>query len=102
MSCELTLLELIMSFVLQLTIEHDPDALNRRRPSFPYPSSMITPPPVPSSGMCGSRMHPPDRERLFKRRDEGYISGSRSRQLRRGKGSCSKERSSSMSRLLEG
>ncbi|XP_069685846.1 LIM domain kinase 1 isoform X3 [Periplaneta americana] len=82
--------------MLQLTIEHDPDALNRRRPSFPYPASMITPPSVPSTG---SRT---DRERLFKRRDEGYISGSRSRQLRRGKGSCSKERSSSMSRLLEG
>ncbi|XP_023716661.1 LIM domain kinase 1 isoform X3 [Cryptotermes secundus] len=88
--------------VLQLTIEHDPDALNRRRPSFPYPASMITPPSAPSTGVCGSRTHPPDRERLFKRRDEGYISGSRSRQLRRGKGSCSKERSSSMSRLLEG
>lgn len=63
---------------------------------------MITPPSAPSTGVCGSRTHPPDRERLFKRRDEGYISGSRSRQLRRGKGSCSKERSSSMSRLLEG
>lgn len=42
------------------------------------------------------------KERLFKRRDEGYISASRSRQLRRSRGSCAKERSSSMSRLLEG
>lgn len=44
---------------------------------------------------------PPD-TRLFRRKDEGYMSGSRSRALRRGKGSNSKERSSSTSRLLEG
>ncbi|XP_067015771.1 LIM domain kinase 1 [Anabrus simplex] len=87
--------------VLQLTIEHDPDAMSRRRPSFPYSpqtGSYISTSAPPSA----TRMHQQDRERLFKRRDEGYISGSRSRQLRRGKGSCSKERSSSMSRLLEG
>ncbi|XP_063218880.1 LIM domain kinase 1 isoform X2 [Bacillus rossius redtenbacheri] len=80
--------------VLQLTIEHDPDAINRRRTGFPYSTT------VPSSN--GFRSHA-ERERLFKRRDEGYISGSRSRQLRRGKGSSSsKERSSSMSRILDG
>ncbi|CAG2060256.1 unnamed protein product, partial [Timema podura] len=72
-----------------LTIEHDPDAINRKRTSFPY-SSMPT---------SGNVLHNnADRERLFKRRDEGYISGSRSRQLRRGKGSSRKERSSSLSR----
>ncbi|GLH05264.1 LIM domain kinase 1 [Gryllus bimaculatus] len=87
--------------VLQLTIEHDPDAVSRRRPSFPYPSH--SPALSPGNGSSsGPRSLPPDRERLFKRRDEGYMSGSRSRQLRRSRGSCSKERSSSMSRLLDG
>lgn len=48
-----------------------------------------------------------DKERLFKRRDEGYMSGTRSRQLRRKNNtsetrqSLDKERSSSMSRLLD-
>lgn len=47
-----------------------------------------------------------NKERLFKRRDEGYMSGSRSRQLRRknhleNKQSLDKERSSSLSRLLD-
>lgn len=59
-----------------------------------------------SQGSCeGSSSIKPlsDRERIFRRKDEGYMSSSRSsRQLRRGRGSCNKERSSSMSRLLEG
>lgn len=47
-----------------------------------------------------------NKERLFKRRDEGYMSGSRSRQLRRknhleNRQSLDKERSSSLSRLLD-
>lgn len=47
-----------------------------------------------------------DKERLFKRKDEGYMSGTRSRQLRRKNNlekrpSLDKERSSSMSRLLD-
>ncbi|KAL3271687.1 hypothetical protein HHI36_022160 [Cryptolaemus montrouzieri] len=48
-----------------------------------------------------------NKERLFKRRDEGYMSGTRSRQLKRknhlsdNKQSLDKERSSSMSRLLD-
>ncbi|KAG8233523.1 hypothetical protein J437_LFUL013647 [Ladona fulva] len=97
---------------MQLTIEHDPDALPRRRPSFPCnipPVNIMGPPPPPTHGL--SRSTPvktrgevgPEKERMFaRRRDEGYISGSRSshRQLRRGKGS--QERSSSMSRLLDG
>lgn len=75
---------------MKLTIEHDPDALNRRRPGFPP-----APPPL-------APLKPPDKERLFKRKDEGYVSGSRlSRQLRRGR-ATNKERSSSTSRLLEG
>ncbi|XP_044762849.1 LIM domain kinase 1 isoform X2 [Coccinella septempunctata] len=47
------------------------------------------------------------KERLFKKRDEGYMSGTRSRQLKRktnlcdNKQSLDKERSSSMSRLLD-
>lgn len=50
-----------------------------------------------------------DKERLFKRRDEGYMSGTRWRQLKKknnlsensGRQSLDKERSSSMSRLLD-
>lgn len=48
-----------------------------------------------------------NKERLFKRKDEGYMSGTRSRQLRRknhlaeNKQTLDKERSSSMSRLLD-
>ncbi|XP_067206840.1 LIM domain kinase 1 isoform X1 [Linepithema humile] len=81
--------------VLQLTIEHDPDAVSRR-PTFSSPSSaMLT--------CVGSpRTSPEGKERLFKRRDEGYISGTRSRQLRRTRDPMHKERSSSMSRLLDG
>ncbi|TGZ47291.1 Uncharacterized protein DBV15_04190 [Temnothorax longispinosus] len=81
--------------VLQLTIEHDPDAVSRR-PTFSSPSSaMLT--------CVGSpRTSPESKERLFKRRDEGYISGARSRQLRRTRDPMHKERSSSMSRLLDG
>ncbi|XP_077261106.1 LIM domain kinase 1 isoform X1 [Temnothorax americanus] len=81
--------------VLQLTIEHDPDAVSRR-PTFSSPSSaMLT--------CVGSpKTSPESKERLFKRRDEGYISGARSRQLRRTRDPMHKERSSSMSRLLDG
>ncbi|CAB0042407.1 unnamed protein product [Trichogramma brassicae] len=43
-----------------------------------------------------------NKERIFKRRDEGYISSTRSRPLRRTKEPKQKERSSSMSRLLDG
>lgn len=48
-----------------------------------------------------------NKERLFKKRDEGYMSGTRSRQLKRktnlsdNKQSLDKERSSSLSRLLD-
>ncbi|KAE8746611.1 hypothetical protein FOCC_FOCC006595 [Frankliniella occidentalis] len=111
---------------LQLTIEHDPDALSRR---LLFPSSLIvnsaiealsdiskkrdkdgddTNTPITSkseesfeSASCPKSLS--DRERIFRRKDEGYMSSSRSsRQLRRSRGSCNKERSSSMSRLLEG
>lgn len=122
--------------VLQLTIEHDPEAISRRRASFltpitrnltttssetniqsknfgsnssvnsPYNSNQSineikTPKTSPSISP-----NKPDRERLFKRRDEGYMSGTRSRQLRRRNHllenkSLDKERSSSMSRLLD-
>ncbi|XP_015593503.1 LIM domain kinase 1 isoform X2 [Cephus cinctus] len=81
--------------VLQLTIEHDPDAVSRR-PSYPsVPSAVLTTTLSPKTSSEG-------KERLFKRRDEGYISGTRSRQLRRTKDPTHKERSSSMSRLLDG
>ncbi|XP_051174034.1 LIM domain kinase 1 isoform X2 [Leptopilina boulardi] len=79
--------------VLQLTIEHDPDAVSRR-PIFSN---------IPSTVMSTSspKTSPDSKERIFKRRDEGYISGTRSRQLRRTKDPAHKERSSSMSRLLD-
>ncbi|XP_043286294.1 LIM domain kinase 1 isoform X2 [Venturia canescens] len=81
--------------VLQLTIEHDPDALSRRTNYPTTPSAILTTAVSP-------RTSPDSKERLFKRRDEGYISGNRSRQLRRTRDPTNKERSSSMSRLLDG
>ncbi|CAG5103579.1 Similar to LIMK1: LIM domain kinase 1 (Drosophila melanogaster) [Cotesia congregata] len=78
--------------VLQLTIEHDPDALSRRS-NFSTTSSAFL------STAISPRTSPESRERIFKRRDEGYISGNRSRQLKRSKDPSNKERSSSMSRL---
>ncbi|KAK9753916.1 PDZ domain [Popillia japonica] len=138
--------------VVQLTIEHDPDAISRRRPTFsaPQKTSPLTttasdtnipknnlnevfsstdsvnndnvsksndnisnPPKIeiiidntttPKSNRSNQRSG--DKERLFKRKDEGYMSGTRSRQLRRKNNlekrpSLDKERSSSMSRLLD-
>ncbi|XP_050457905.1 LIM domain kinase 1 isoform X1 [Cataglyphis hispanica] len=81
--------------VLQLTIEHDPDAVSRR-PTFYSPSSAML------ACVSSPKTSPESKERLFKRRDEGYISGARSRQLRRTRDPMHKERSSSMSRLLDG
>lgn len=67
--------------VLQLTIEHDPNALGRQR-SFPQSSARKEP-----------------REWLYRKREESHsCSGGRSRQLKRGKG-C-KERASSLPRLM--
>ncbi|XP_033210664.1 LIM domain kinase 1 isoform X2 [Belonocnema kinseyi] len=80
--------------VLQLTIEHDPDAVSRRPTFSNIPSTVIT--------TSSPKTSPDSKERMFKRRDEGYISGTRSRQLRRTKDPAHKERSSSMSRLLDG
>ncbi|XP_076231426.1 LIM domain kinase 1 isoform X2 [Calliopsis andreniformis] len=80
--------------VLQLTIEHDPDAVSR--PTFSSSSAAML------TSIGSPRTSPENKERLFKRRDEGYISGTRSRQLRRNKDPMHKERSSSMSRLLDG
>ncbi|XP_043250508.1 LIM domain kinase 1 isoform X1 [Colletes gigas] len=81
--------------VLQLTIEHDPDAVSRR-PTYSSPSATML------TSIGSPRTSPENKERLFKRRDEGYISGTRSRQLRRTRDPMHKERSSSMSRLLDG
>ncbi|KAK0176070.1 hypothetical protein PV328_000243 [Microctonus aethiopoides] len=80
--------------VLQLTIEHDPDAVSRRSNFSTTPSAIL-------STVTSPRTSPESKERLFKRRDEGYISGNRSRQLRRSRDPTNKERSSSMSRLLD-
>ncbi|XP_015435959.1 PREDICTED: LIM domain kinase 1 [Dufourea novaeangliae] len=81
--------------VLQLTIEHDPDAVSRQ-PTYSSPSAAML------TSIGSPRTSPDNKERLFKRRDEGYISGTRSRQLRRTRDPMHKERSSSMSRLLDG
>ncbi|XP_017754296.1 PREDICTED: LIM domain kinase 1 isoform X2 [Eufriesea mexicana] len=81
--------------VLQLTIEHDPDTVSRR-PTYSSPSAAML------TSITSPRTSPENKERLFKRRDEGYISGTRSRQLRRTRDPMHKERSSSMSRLLDG
>lgn len=144
-------------FFLKLTIEHDPDAISRRRPTFSLPQktspltttssdtnipknklsnksslspdifsssdsvtdnvsksndNISSPPKVEiivdnNNAPKGNRtQRPGDKERLFKRKDEGYMSGTRSRQLRRKNNlekrpSLDKERSSSMSRLLD-
>nr|XP_033329452.1 LIM domain kinase 1 isoform X2 [Megalopta genalis] len=81
--------------VLQLTIEHDPDAVSRR-PAYSSPSAVML------TSIGSPKTSTESKERLFKRRDEGYISGTRSRQLRRTRDPMHKERSSSMSRLLDG
>lgn len=134
--------------VLQLTIEHDPDAVSRRRQTFLVPKASLPLTTTSSDTNIPNRKNKPidssyfgstesinnesfessttyqsiidnnakiaksnlrtgDKERLFKRRDEGYMSGTRSRQLRRKNNasevgqSLDKERSSSMSRLLD-
>lgn len=84
-----------MHWTLQLTIEHDPDAVSRR-PAYSSPTAAML------TSIASPRTSPENKERLFKRRDEGYISGTRSRQLRRTRDPMHKERSSSMSRLLDG
>lgn len=134
-------------YFFQLTIEHDPDAISRRKPSFPNKTHIIpltttsSDTNIPNTKIenktssnqsiandvsnsienlrskCNSninevtisRQEPVsrDKERLFKRKDEGYMSGTRSRQLKRKNNLCEnrqsldKERSSSMSRLLD-
>ncbi|XP_069999971.1 LIM domain kinase 1 isoform X1 [Penaeus vannamei] len=81
--------------VLQLTIEHDPEEVASRRQSFPFLSTNR-----PALSTCDQAEKEGLRERLCKRRDEGYVSGTqRSRQLRRGRG-C-KERASSLPKLLD-
>ncbi|KAF5271995.1 hypothetical protein FQR65_LT04976 [Abscondita terminalis] len=130
--------------VLQLTIEHDPDAVSRRRQTFLAPKGSLPLTTTSSDtnipnrkinpinidnlekrvepniidnncdvrnnnniNINGSAINKGEKERLFKRRDEGYMSGTRSRQLRRKNNSTEigqsldKERSSSMSRLLD-
>ncbi|XP_050713256.1 LIM domain kinase 1-like isoform X3 [Eriocheir sinensis] len=80
---------------IQLTIEHDPEEVSTRRQSFPFVSPCRNVSPVHDQQQKEGL-----RERLFKRRDEGYVSGTqRSRQLRRGRG-C-KERASSLPKLLD-
>lgn len=82
--------------VLQLTIEHDPETAHRN------PLDFLKMPSVLPSLLSGIR----EKERFYKRKDEGNMntsSGRISRQLRRNKGSSSShKRSSSMSRISDG
>ncbi|XP_026477216.1 LIM domain kinase 1-like, partial [Ctenocephalides felis] len=100
--------------VLQLTIEHDPESLTRR-PSYTCPViNKTTLLENSNSEKLKALDSPKSKERLFRRRDEGYNTYSRSRQIRRrhavdnttkkksAGGLTEKERSSSMSRLLDG
>jgi LIM domain kinase 1 len=119
--------------VLQLTIEHDPHTVAQKTilkhvlPKSTHPlTTTASDTNIPTAklnipggepnlgGSTGSvqgesspEVAKPNKERLFKRRDEGYMSGTRSRQLRRknhlteNRQSLDKERSSSMSRLLD-
>lgn len=118
--------------VLQLTIEHDPEAISRRIQTLKKPqqtpltttasdtnipnSNKLSDEKGSLSNSCenveekhesnGNSKGSQKQERLFKRKDEGYMSGTRSRQLRRKnhiehRQSLDKERSSSMSRLLD-
>ncbi|XP_018323597.1 LIM domain kinase 1 [Agrilus planipennis] len=142
--------------VLQLTIEHDPEAVSRRKLSLAKPKlslplsttqsdtniptkieQSVPEPHLPQSDReisksnddlienatilpdsKDNRVNDPktdehfnkpksNKDRLFKRKDEGYMSGTRSRQLRKKNNeletrqSLDKERSSSMSRLLD-
>ncbi|KAJ8679115.1 hypothetical protein QAD02_014902 [Eretmocerus hayati] len=80
--------------VLQLTIEHDPDALPGQSIFSTAHSSIV-------SRTSNANSNPENKDRIFKRRDEAYKTSPRSRQLRRNKEPGKKERSSSMSRLLD-
>lgn len=109
--------------VLQLTIEHDPETSsavkkvdhdNDRLNAVVALTTTVSDTNIPKVSDLGESRVVDDvkgkgnRERLFKRRDEGYMSGTRSRQLRRKnhlaesrQNSLDKERSSSLSRLLD-
>ncbi|CAH1163270.1 unnamed protein product [Phaedon cochleariae] len=144
--------------VLQLTIEHDPEAIPSNITKFPVPNTKLPltttssdtnipnladtttepkcyvssesinidvdtsntqTPEIESHSILddetpnekcvpkAAKVRIENKERLFRRKDEGYMSGTRSRQLRRkihqpeNKQCLDKERSSSMSRLLD-
>lgn len=103
-----------------MTIEHDPDAISRRIQTLKKPQQVPLTTTASDTNIPKNQPEKPildssdsmnekhrKQERLFKRRDEGYMSGTRSRQLRRknhlaeNRQSLNKERSSSMSRLLD-
>ncbi|XP_055592053.1 LIM domain kinase 1 isoform X2 [Uranotaenia lowii] len=101
--------------VLQLTIEHDPEAINLIKQNCKPDefcdviSRDIDGSNEPISRDLSTSPNKFDKERLFRKKDEGYMSGS-SRKLKRGKDTnCNnssnnlkeKERSSSMSKLLD-
>jgi LIM domain kinase 1 len=91
--------------VLQLTIEHDPDTFNHRTPAnlqsdcLSIKADEISSPlqSIDINQNSPAKGSPPanklDKERLFKRKDEGYISGTKTRQLRKAKNlNCSNGR----------
>lgn len=110
--------ELIQSSdkVLQLTIEHDP-AISSSQTSIASDTPMSPLQAIDTNKSDGNvqpltKSTKLDKERLFKRKDESYISGTKTRQLRKTKNlnlNCAvstnslkeKERCSSMSKLLD-
>ncbi|XP_037935116.1 LIM domain kinase 1-like isoform X2 [Teleopsis dalmanni] len=79
--------------ILQLTVEHDPVQVCRSCSQADIQKATIEAPPLATSassievyGRNENNLNTKnDKERLFKRKDEGYISGTKTRQLRKNK-----------------
>ncbi|XP_055902546.1 LIM domain kinase 1 isoform X2 [Eupeodes corollae] len=105
--------------ILQLTVEHDPKDVSRNNNDYESPQKHYLP-ILPKSD--SPRLTKEDKERLFQKKDEGYMSGLKSRLLKNKKNNLipfdspekregsalynssslnQKERSSSMSKLLD-
>ncbi|XP_055854469.1 LIM domain kinase 1 isoform X2 [Episyrphus balteatus] len=104
--------------ILQLTVEHDPKDLNRNNNNNnnDYETQRKNYLQISAKPESSPRLTKEDKERLFQKKDEGYMSGLKTRLLKNRKNnlipfdsseklnSCSlnqKERSSSMSKLLD-
>uniref|UniRef100_A0AAG5DSI2 LIM domain kinase 1 n=1 Tax=Anopheles atroparvus TaxID=41427 RepID=A0AAG5DSI2_ANOAO len=126
-----TLIESSAGKVLQLTVEHDPDLVDQQQQQQQQQRALRGANGVLSASYCGSQcpdpsnnnnnsneddnqssrsLSPSKLERIFRKKDEGYMSGSSRKLQKRLKDvNCNtatnslkeKERSSSMSRLLD-